>query len=111
MMEANDNITGRMMATTSHLRVKCGVNRANTVNVASIMQADRAKHNQNEWMAHVFELPAKANQFSKTLEFLHQFLANTTYNSTHEMEVLFSELPSLPEVKLPLAKQPQPHQQ
>ena len=52
---------------------------------------------------HTFELPARANQFSKTIEFLHQYV-NVTYDSAHTMEALFSEPPSKPEVKLPPAE-------
>ena len=52
---------------------------------------------------HTFELPARANQFSKTLEFLHQY-ANITYDSASEMETLFSDPPSMPSVDLPPAE-------
>ena len=49
---------------------------------------------------HTFELPARANQFSKTL---HQY-ANITYDSAPVMEALFSDPPSMPSVDLPLAE-------
>ena len=55
---------------------------------------------------HVFELPAKPNQFTKTLEMLRQY-ANITYDSAHELQSLFDENPTVPTVSLP-ADEPTP---
>ena len=57
------------------------------------------KGRTEEMLGHVFEMPAKANQYSNTMEVLQEYVSKTFTTTASEMMTLFDDPPTQPEVE------------